>query len=223
MSLRWLLAACLVAFSPVVCSQTSTIFSENFDQLSLSYGLAEVGSFRALSGSNVDAVSDGNPNVCRGPQTGICVDLQGSNTVAVNGIYTSTLQTSSPIELAVGVDYYLSFGLIGYSGTTTTTVVSFGPYERAFVIAGDDVTSGIVSNYLISVDSPTSAYLTFTNYSTNGAVGALLDNVQLTASVAPVPEPSTYALMLTGIAAIGLWARRRRATAKGSASSAHCT
>jgi hypothetical protein len=42
----------------------------------------------------------------------------------------------------------------------------------------------------------------------------LLDNVSVT--VAAVPEPETYALMLAGLAALGAFARRRRTRAPGS-------
>lgn len=38
-----------------------------------------------------------------------------------------------------------------------------------------------------------------------------VDNIALTSAVAPVPEPQTYALMLTGLAAVAFVARRRRA------------
>jgi hypothetical protein len=36
-----------------------------------------------------------------------------------------------------------------------------------------------------------------------------LDNVSVTGTVAAVPEPETYALLLAGLAALGSFARRR--------------
>lgn len=37
------------------------------------------------------------------------------------------------------------------------------------------------------------------------------DNVSITADIAPIPEPGTYALMLAGLAGVGALVRRRRA------------
>ncbi len=43
----------------------------------------------------------------------------------------------------------------------------------------------------------------------NPDVKVLIDDVSL--DVTPIPEPSTYALMLLGLAGVGALARRRRA------------
>lgn len=52
-------------------------------------------------------------------------------------------------------------------------------------------------------------------------VGQSFDySVNVTAAVAPVPEPSTYALMLAGLGAIALLAKRRKVASFGPAATA---
>ena len=83
-----------------------------------------------------------------------------------------------------------------------------GTQTDAFVLASNDVSSGIVVNQLVTVGTPTMANLTFTS-NTPGNVGALLDKVMITTSVVSggVPEPRTILLMASALLCLGL--RRR--------------
>jgi len=188
----------VVALS-VQCT-AATLLDENFDELSPTLSATSVGAFSAISGTNVDIVGGTLfGGLCVTPESGNCVDLDGSG-----GSSQGILQTNTPIMLAPGVDYFLSFDLIGSQrGNTTSTTVSFGPYTETFMLASGDDTSGIVSNQLVTVSSATTANLTFTS-NTPGDVGSLLDNVVVTSGAATVPEPTGAILICGGLAAL-LW------------------
>jgi hypothetical protein len=74
------------------------------------------------------------------------------------------------------------------------------------------VTSGPTSQTLFGSWTPLAAgvYGLYVGGESLGTVGATYGG---SATAVPIPEPSTYALMLAGIGAIGLLASRRRATA----------
>jgi hypothetical protein len=193
-----ILALCFVPSSV----QAVTILSENFDELSTSLRITSVGAFSAIDGTNVDVVGPTLLNgLCAAPESGNCVDLNGTGKNA-QGI----LQAHTPITLTPGMDYRLSFDLIGSQrGLTTSTTVTFGPYNQTFVLASGDVSSGIVSNALVTVGKTTVANLTFTS-NTPGQIGALLDDVSITSAV---PEPSTALLVAIGFGSMAVMRRQR--------------
>jgi hypothetical protein len=203
--LAWLLVGLLPA-----SAFGSVILSENFDELTPGASATAVGQFVAISGTNVDIVGSVNgsyfPTLCVAPESGNCIDMDGSN-----GNPQGVLQSAAMIPAGT---YYLSFQLIGSQrGVTTSTTVTFGPYNQTFVLATGDTSSGIVSNVAVTLTSP--SYLTFTS-NTSGNIGALLDNVLITTTPAstpsPTPAPPTLLLIVAGglaLAGYAWWSRRR--------------
>ncbi|MFG6415266.1 PEP-CTERM sorting domain-containing protein [Roseateles sp. DC23W] len=88
--------------------------------------------------------------------------------------------------------------------TTNLRVFSLGSAVM-FSHAGDVGTSGGPSTFFPSISSTTGVVIEWENSAYN--VG--INNISYT--LAPVPEPRSYALLLGGLAAVGLLARRRRA------------
>ncbi len=194
---------CISALCVVPASvQAVTILSENFDELTTSLGVTSVGAFSAIDGTNVDIVGPTLlSGLCAAPESGNCVDLNGTG-----GNPQGVLRSNTPITLSPGIDYRLSFDLIGSQrDLTTSTTVNFGPYNQTFVLASGDVSSGIVSNALVTVGATTVANLTFTS-NTGGQIGALLDDVLITSVI---PEPSTALLVALGLGSMSVVRRRR--------------
>jgi hypothetical protein len=88
--------------------------------------------------------------------------------------------------------------------------VTFGSFDKTFVLSSSDDTDGIVVDALVTVTTPESAFLTFTS-NTPGNVGALLDNVSI-ASASPIPEPSSLLMLGSGLVALAGFSRRKFAS-----------
>ena len=216
MRLRHLgLVGCI--FCALPAAQAATILSENFNELTDQLTAISVGAFQAIGGTNVDIVGPGNgfASLCATPESGSCIDMDGTG-----GNSQGILQTVSALTLMPGINYFLSFDLIGSQrGNTAQTTVTLGTsgcsgagclYDQAFNLTSGDDTDGIVSNTLVTVSAPTTAFLTFTS-NTSGEQGNLLDNVLITTSaVTGAPEPSGMILMGSALIGLSLIARRLR-------------
>jgi hypothetical protein len=124
----------------------------------------------------------------------------------VNGSITQSFATIA------GTAYTLSFW---YSNRTDTAVatngLSFG-LGNGWIAApglaannsGDNQWSQVNYNFIAGGATTTLSFMATGN---NDSYGSSLDNISVTAAI---PEPSTYALMFGGLAAVGFVARRRR-------------
>lgn len=229
-STMWMLASAglLLAVSAPVKAGPITIFSENFDELGQHFTQTAVGIFHTLNSTNVDVI--GPSWLCVSPESGSCVDLNGSGTNAVG-----QLELTTAVNLAPGT-YTLNFDLIGSqrksqagatdstddTGVQTTTTVSLGSaacsgvgclYTQVFTLANNDDSTGVVSTNIVIGAQTNGVVLRFVS-DTPGLVGALLDNVSLveTQQQQVTPEPGTFVLLgsaLLGLGGLGRLRSRR--------------
>ena len=132
------------------------------------------------------------------PGNGSYVDLDGST--GSSGVLRNF------VDLIAGTQYTLSFWLAGNQRAdqgTESVNVHFGGVNQTFNLSYLDP---FKTFSLIYTPTVTNTYSFGFTTNSNDNVGALLDNVSVTA----VPEPETYALMLAGLGLIGFSARRRK-------------
>jgi hypothetical protein len=111
----------------------------------------------------------------------------------------------------------LSFNYTAFGNTSTVTLS--GPTGETWNLSSTGLgfllsNPGASNSYTASTLSDLAAGTYTLTFSTSGLLGGLkVDDVKITTIAAvsqPVPEPETYALMLSGLAAIGFIAGRRR-------------
>lgn len=200
-----MLFGCLV-FSALACSQASqaatVVFEDNFNVTTTqSLNQTVFANWTVTSGS-VDVIGDGGPYALLPVGNGNYVDLNGS--------------TGQPGQLATKMDfaagtYVVTFQLAGSQGGvgnvdpaqhTTTISFSLGGSSQSITLDPTDPLNTYSFWFTTS-----GGKLRFTDLSGgNTNVGNLLDNV----SVAAVPEPSTWAMMILGFLGVGFLASRRQ-------------
>jgi hypothetical protein len=191
MKFRILAAAAAIVLS--TGAQAAAVFSDTFDADALQLNAVPTNWTLGNAGA-VDVI--GAPGFFDLlPGNGRYVDLDGSNGLA------GLLQTSFASD--AGTLYTATFQLGGNQrdGSTDAVTVNFGSATLTLPIGATDP----FTTYSISTTSTGGALqLSFLD-GRDGNIGALLDNVSITA----VPEPTSVALMLAGIAALAFSARRR--------------
>lgn len=180
-------------------ANAATIFSDNFDtDVNGLNTVSFVGGWSVANGT-VDTIGSPPPFFDLIPGHGHYIDLDGSTGDAG--------RFSKALLLTGGVTYTASFDLAGsHRGDRNIVDVVFGNTLNTYTLASADP---LGNASLVFTPGATGLYsLSFANRGGDD-VGALLDNVSVTTAV---PEPSTHALMLAGLAGLagmGAVARRR--------------
>ncbi len=185
-----------VAILGTSAAQAAPLFTDNFDSDTLGLNSIAFNGGWSVSGGTVDLI--GAPGFFDlVPGNGRYVDLDGSTGKA--GIFANSFDVSN------GMTYTLSFDLAGnHRGAgTDTVVVNFGSGSQTFTRAATDG----FQTFQLSYTATGTGKVGFSFIDQGGDnQGALLDRV----SVAAVPEPETYAMLLGGLGLLGFVARRRR-------------
>jgi hypothetical protein len=137
----------------------------------------------------------------------------GSNFIELDSTGNTTIGQSFA-TLAAGASYALSFWYAPRAGVAASSngiEVLWNGQQLGSTITADGGSASGWTQYSFNVTALTGANtLSFRSVGANDSLGGALDNVSLTAA-APVPEPSSYALLLAGLGAVGMIARRRSA------------
>ena len=157
-----------------------------------------------LNGSDSPVVYDNPAYTLTSDARFIAAQADGGYTVNPNtytlsfdlsGLNAATAQLSGNFEADNYASVYLNDHLIAqdFQGTTTANFQSFTPFSSG---ASNFVSGVNTLRFVVTDTGPPSAFLV------SGLSG--------TASVAGVPEPATWAMMLLGFGGLGALVRRRR-------------
>lgn len=181
-----------------VSATAATVFSDNFDTDALALNQTIFNGGWVVSGGTVDLI--GNPGFFDFlPGNGRYVDLDGSSSQAG--------EFHKDLSLTAGLQYTLAFDLAGNQrGSVENVNVNFGSAVDNLTVNSSD---GFSNHTLLFTPSTTGIYSLIFQNAGGDNVGALLDNV----SVSAVPEPETYAMLLAGLGLLGFMAGRRKESA----------
>jgi hypothetical protein len=200
-----LVVAALTAFAAP--AQALTVFSDNFDTENGGHTALNYSGFANFTTvGSVDIVKSGAYGITC---SGSCVDLVGSPGAGA--------LVSDFFNYSAGDKITLSFDLGGSQRLAATSLSKFvfemtsttdGFFADAFSLLSNDP----FATYSYSFTASAAGLLQFAFSSPGkGTVGPLLDNVVLDITSA-IPEPTTWAMMIGGLALVGVSLRRRKTT-----------
>lgn len=204
------LTASLAAAAPAAAG-TTTLLTENFSGSSTGLGVTGYigGSAFHVTNANVDVLGPGTFSCVVDPG-GKCVDLVGENNAG-------GIATNNTFNLVAGDTYELTFDadLQGYPDGqdlgSASFLVGLGGYSQSETLIGG---APVHYDLTYTPGADQNGSLSFvTTVAADYVHGAVLSNVVLTDTTpAPggVPEPETWALMISGFGLAGAALRRRR-------------
>jgi hypothetical protein len=203
----------VAAFAAVIAGSASAadagvVFSDNFNSYAFQGNWQPQALWTAPGPGTVDLI--GETTTITGwdlfPGNGGYVDLDGS------GGGAGTLETVQSFGPGT---YTLTFDLGGNDrgDVAKTTTITLGDWSTSLTL--DSSSPYTLYTYTVAT---TGGQLSFADDDAgNGVIGNVLDNVSLSSAISatqsvadPVPEPSTWAMMLVGFAGLGFAARRAR-------------
>lgn len=202
-------AAC---FAVAGAAQADVTLHDDFNAEHGGVGAAEYSGFANWTAANVDLLAPGYFfQLCQaaGGSTP-CVDMEGSG----NG----SLTTKTAFNVFTGNTVTMQFDLAGDqrgrsgNGVLVTLVTTTGTtlFSETFSLASNAPFQSF--SRAVNIGADAQVRLGFLSTGPADSMGMLLDNVSFTAgAAAPVPEPSSYALLVAGLGALAFAARRRRA------------
>lgn len=204
-----LAAAC---FALAGAAQADVTLTDNFNTENGGVGAAEFSGFTNWTAANVDLLAPGFFfNLCQaaGGSTP-CVDMEGSG----NG----SLTTKTAFDVFAGNTVTMQFDLAGDqrgrtgNSVTATLVTTTGTtlFSETFSLASDAPFQTF--SRAVNIGADAQVRFGFLSGGPADSMGMLLDNVSFTAGMAaPVPEPSTWLLLVAGLGGVAVLGRRRKA------------
>ena len=193
-------AACLVtACLAAPAAFSAVLLSDNFDADAQALNWTGDATFNSTAApGSVDLIGTGFFDLY--PGHGNYVDLDGSSGVGNN----PAGQLTSNASFGPG-SYKLSFLLGGNArgAAAQTTTISLGDFTTSITLASGDP----LKLYSFNFTTAAGGNLVFTEQGPSDQQGNILDD----AALSSVPEPASWALMLTGLGLVGVTLRRREA------------
>lgn len=216
-------------------ASAAVVYSNNFDAENGGNTALNYNSFNGLTVTDgtVDLVKSGDYGIICAGGAGACVDLDGSTNdagltssnsfafnagerVALSFNFSGNQRGGSSDSFIFGFDFAgMTSGTYGYNSTSfgNNNLGAFN--SNSIELSVNGISPGFaMTDFEFYFVADNAGSLTFRFQDTgNDNIGVILDNV----SLAAVPEPSTWAMLILGFGVVGAAARRRRRTAGESA------